>query len=519
VAVFAAYVLFGRLGLLLGAVRGFATLVWAPTGIALAALLLGGRRLLPGVALGAFAVNVWTGATPLVATVLGVGNTLEAVVGAHILRKLGRYRDTFDRLRHVLVLVSLVALLSPVVSATIGVTALTLGRVVPVSDYGHTWRTWWTGDALGDLVVAPLVLSWARASAPKVDALRATEALLVSTLVVSVSLAVFFGPARTMPVEASYALFPLFIWAAIRFDLRGATAATAVASALAIAGTARGFGPFARETLSDSLLALQAFMGSASLTPLVVAAAMADRAHAIRTRDSFLAIVSHDLKNPLSAMQASADLLTRYGAVEALPGHVERHGALVHRSVERMTRLLGDLLDAAAIDAGHLSMKATDESLGGIVDDAVEILTPLAQAKHQTLCTELAPPLSVRCDRQRVLQILSNLVGNAVKFTSEGGAVTLGGSSHGDEVHVFVRDTGVGIGAADLPHVFERFWHGAPESGGGTGLGLFIASGIVEAHGGRIWADSKRGAGTTVFFSLPLSPNGHRGQRAARDER
>lgn len=273
------YLGIAKLGLMLDAVGGFATLVWPPTGLALVALLLFGYRLWPGVWLGAFVVNVWTGAPWPVALGIAAGNTLEAVLGTYALRNWAAFRGSFDQLRHVAGLIVPAALVSTLVSATLGVISLTLGGIVSVHRFWGTWRAWWIGDVLGDLVFAPFLLAWATPGLLKNGLARLAEAILQAGTLTGVCIAVFFRPNGSVsyPFESPYVLFPLFIWAAVRFEVHGAATSTMLASVFAVWGTARGTGPFRRESLADSLLALQTFMGCAALTPLVVGGAIADR--------------------------------------------------------------------------------------------------------------------------------------------------------------------------------------------------------------------------------------------------
>ena len=493
-----------KLGLGLDAVSGFATLVWPPTGLATASLLLFGSRLWPGVFLGAWIVNVWVGAPIGTALGIGIGNTLEAVLGAYALRHFAGYRRTLDSLRLVLVLLGASAL-STLVSATFGVASLALAGIVHSAHQAiETWRAWWVGDVLGDLVVAPLLLTWARAGergTPRAG--RVAEALALGTLLGLASYSVFFRPRYPIyPFESPYVLFPLFMWAALRFELRGATLATAVASVFAVWGTAHGSGPFYREVLSSGLLALQTFMGCAALTSLVVAGVTMDRARAIQAQEVFVATVSHDLKNPLNALLMSGDSLLR-----RLPDElVQKHHQVLRRSVDRMMRLITDLLDASAIEHGHLAVEGTLENMGALIGDAVDLLRPLAATKSVqiTLDVPSGEPAQVLCDRDRVLQVLSNLIGNAIKFSPERSTIAVKEEHTERAVRVSIRDGGPGIEGPELSRVFERHWHAKPSAGGGTGLGLFIAKGIVEAHDGTIGVKSAIGAGSTFFFELPI---------------
>jgi PAS domain S-box-containing protein len=277
------YAIVGRFGLTIAPVHLFASLVWPPTGIALAALLLRGTQLWPGIALGAFLVNAWAGAPVLVAAGISVGNTLEAVVGAHLICRAGERAWSLERLRHVLGFV-LAALLSTTISASVGVSSLLAGGLVARGDVAETWRVWWLGDAAGGLVVGSLLLAWAGRARRALEGRAGTEAAVLGASLIAATLFVFLRP----PVAAAAGfiqacmLLPLLIWGAVRFEVRGATAAVFLASAIAIAGTALGRGPFVQDALSGGLLHLQAFMAIVATAVLVMGAVTAERVAALR---------------------------------------------------------------------------------------------------------------------------------------------------------------------------------------------------------------------------------------------
>jgi signal transduction histidine kinase len=232
-------------------------------------------------------------------------------------------------------------------------------------------------------------------------------------------------------------------------------------------------------------------------------AARSEAEAAVATREELLAIVSHDLRNPLGSIVFSAALLQRTTIDGEAGERVHKSAQTILRCADRMTRLIADLLDLAQIQAGKLAVEQTPQDVEGLIRDCVDMLRPLAATKD--LKGMASAGLHVRCDRERVLQILSNLVGNAIKFTPEGGSICVEARSVGDEGWFSVRDTGQGIPEDELPHVFDRFWQGRKKSHAGIGLGLSIVKGLVEAHGGRLWVESKLGAGTTFFFTLPLA--------------
>lgn len=225
---------------------------------------------------------------------------------------------------------------------------------------------------------------------------------------------------------------------------------------------------------------------------------------AVSTRDEMVAVVSHDLRNPLNVIHLQARLLQCQEKSADIQGPLAR----INRAIGRMDALVRDLLDLAKIESGRFGLHRRPEPVGDIVAENVALVAPLASAKRITLREEVRAGGDVLADRERVFQVLSNLLGNAIKFTPHGGAITVGAEQHeGEDVVVFtVRDTGPGIPADDLPHVFDRYWVKRRAGQEGTGLGLYIAKGIVEAHGGRIEVQSEVGAGTRFAFTLPASP-------------
>jgi integral membrane sensor domain MASE1 len=283
----AIYVAVARLGLQFDPVSRFATLVWPPTGVSLVALVLFGQSLWPGVALGALLANVWIGAPIPVALGIALGNTLEAMLGAYVLWRVPGFRPSLDRLTDALAFVA-VALLTTLVSATIGVTSLYAGGVIQASQSAETWLAWWQGDALGDLVVAAFLLAWAPGVWGRTTVRRGVEAAALGVGLLGASVLLLGGNPAAEGVLSAFqqptTLLPLLIWAALRFGTRGATGATLLVSTVAVWSTARGHGPFLRPELHQSLAVLQAFMCVVVVTCLVLAAVTAERRRADRER-------------------------------------------------------------------------------------------------------------------------------------------------------------------------------------------------------------------------------------------
>jgi len=225
---------------------------------------------------------------------------------------------------------------------------------------------------------------------------------------------------------------------------------------------------------------------------------------ATQARDEVLGVVAHDLRNPLGAILMQAALLRPRGAE---PERRSRKPAeVIERAANRMDRLVNDLLDITRMDAGRLSIEQARVGAAALVTALVAAQEPLASSLALELRLDLAPDLGeIFADPDRLAQAVENLFANAVKFTRPGGRITVGAAPRDGEVLFWVADTGAGIEAGDVPHLFDRFWQAKKVGRQGAGLGLPIVKGIVEAHGGRIWVETQVGVGSTFFFTMPLA--------------
>jgi two-component system, NarL family, sensor histidine kinase FusK len=510
------YVLVARLGLAMDAVGGLATLVWPPSGLALAGLLLFGVRDWPGVALGALLANLWVGAPPVVAAGIALGNTLEAVAGAALLTRLPWFRRQLDEVRSVVALAVLAALASTLVSASTGTLFMVLGHVVPLEHAASTWQAWWIGDLIGDLIVAPLILTFATRD-ERGRAGRRGEALLLAALLTLV-LGLVFGSSNAghlAAFRAPHLLMPLLIWAAVRFGPRGAALATFLVSGGAIWGTALGRGSFVRSTLHASLLELQTFMAVVAITFLVLAAVTAERRgsllrerqaraeaeHAVEVREEFLAVVSHELRTPLTPLELQLEAVLRAvdPADQALRGRVER----AKRQSSRLVRLVEGLLDASRLAAGRLRLEVTEFDCEALALEVIDQAREEATRAGSALNLKVEGMTSGVWDRQRLGQALANLLANAIKY-GRGGPIALELSGGEDGLRIRCIDQGIGIEPGALEVIFRRFERAAPSrNDGGLGLGLYVAREIARAHGGDIAVHSEPGRGSTFTLSLP----------------
>jgi PAS domain S-box-containing protein len=235
---------------------------------------------------------------------------------------------------------------------------------------------------------------------------------------------------------------------------------------------------------------------------------------AVRTRDEVLGVVAHDLRNPLNALTLMASLVE--SAVQ--PEARARHLRAIQQVAEQMDRLIQDLLDVRRIEAGRLPLQPLPLAVGSLLSAVVEVLEPVAAGRGVRLDTVVPQPdLCLRADHDRLQQVLFNLVGNAIKFSPPEAAVTIRAAQDGEEVVFAVSDQGPGIADDHLPYLFQRFWQAPDARHGGAGLGLTIARGIVEAHGGRIWVESVEGEGSTFSFALPAAAHAAREPEPERD--
>ena len=278
------YHLAARVGLQLAYVQINTSPVWPPTGIALAALLTFGLEVWPGVALGVFLGSLLTGAPAPIAVGLTIGNTLEALIGFALLRRVVRFHNAIDRIQDVVGLAA-VSLAAAAISATIGASTLRLYGSAAPADLASIWITWWIGDLLGALVVAPAILVWASPDPLEPQSRRLAEGALLLALLAFVTWYVFGSRPSTGVYHQAliYLVFPFMIWAALRLGQRGSATAIVVVSGIAIWGTVQNYGPFSLQTKNDSLVLLQTFTGVVALTGLFLAATTLERRRASRT--------------------------------------------------------------------------------------------------------------------------------------------------------------------------------------------------------------------------------------------
>jgi signal transduction histidine kinase len=419
-------------------------------------------------------------------------------------------------------LIVLAAVLSTAVSATIGVASLYLGGIAPLADVWTAWRSWWLGDLIGDLVVAPVLLVWATPT-DSMASRRLPEAIALVASVLAVNLLIFGGPAArdAAPFGQAYLVFPPLIWAALRFGQRGAVATTLLTSVIAVWGTASGLGPFARPVLHESLFALQTFMAVTAATFLVLGASIVERrranerlrraheevADANRSKSEFLAVMSHELRTPLNAIAGYVELMSM--ELEAPITAAQRtYLSRIRSNQLHLASMIEDVLSFARVEAGRVTLTMEAVRVCEMLDSLQPVIDPELQRKELLYeCDPADPSLVVHADAEKVRQILVNLLANAMKFTANGGQIGVGAVRERDMVRIWVTDTGIGIPSDQLERVFEPFYQvdrGLTRKHPGMGLGLAIARDFARAMGGDLRLESQPGKGTTA--SLELRP-------------
>ena len=522
----ASYVIVAHAGLSFDALAGFATLVWPPTGIALAALLLLGYRYWPGILIGASVANLIAGAPVAVALAIGGGNTFEALLAVYLLRRVPRFTTTLETIPAVVGLIVLAGMVSTMVSATIGVGALYLGDLVAAAQVRETWRAWWVGDLVGALLVAPVLLVWSEVPRTRFRT-HWSEKVALGAGIVVVSLLTFFNelpwiPTLMTPFHQADLLLAVLIWAAFRFGQRGVVSAILLLSVAAIGATTMGFGPFVVPGLRESLLSLQTFMAIVATTFLLLGAAMAERRAALdrareltevaeradRAKSDFLAVMSHELRTPLTAIAGYAELL-RSGIYGPLAGSQRKAMDRIERSERDLLGLIDAVLTFVKLEKGELMVRSEEVPVTDAFDAVEPLIGPDVREKRVVVERALAGPrLAVQADRKGLEQILGNLVSNASKFTADGGVITLGAERVDGRVRIWVRDTGVGIADEDMHRVFQPFFQvesGTTRRFGGIGLGLTIARDLAHRMGGDVTIAPAEGGGTMASVILPAA--------------
>jgi signal transduction histidine kinase len=541
------YFLAGRYGLSLATLNSSASPVWPPTGLAIGTMLLLGRWIWPSVLIGAFLVNLSNSGDGIASVLMAGGNTVEAILGAWLAERFCGGLQAFAGISNICKFALGPGMLAPAASAAIGSSALLIRNLVPVADLPRVGFTWWMGDAISALVLAPCVVLLGRRNFFRLGRGRVAEALALSAGLFLTGQIAFGGwlPAgqRNLPLE--YLAVPFIVWACYRFGRTGASAAVMALGAIAVTGTVNGFGPFAVRDQNTSLLLLQAFLGTLSLTALILATAMALKRAAmsrmaalveetrganeklrqaeehIRQAQKMEAVgrlaggVAHDFNNLLTAINGYSEVvLTRLAPADPNRAFVEE----IRKAGDRAALVTQQLLAFSRKQMIVPTVLDINEVLGDLENMLARLIGANIELRIRT-----GEAGKVKADPGQVAQVVMNLVINGRDAMPNGGEITIATGEEtlaghetgfhlkpapGRYVRVEVKDSGAGMDAAVRDRLFEPFFStkhvGSANGGSGTGLGLSTVYGIMEQNRGGLKVASEPGQGTSLYAYFPL---------------
>ena len=526
-----AYFATGTFGLGIFIAEGTATLVWPPTGIAIASLLLFGWRLWPGVFVGAFLVNLNIGLPLAAALAIAAGNVAEALIAWWLVQRFCDRSNPFGKVRSNVYYLVLVVLLATHASALVGAVTTVLSGIRPADAFGKVWLLWWLGDAAGALLLVPVIYlatrRWLERANPDRNLLwgitgRYGEFALVAALAGIASLSIYSGwlPERVAS-HLNWLPFLFLLWAARRFSPLATVAISLIVTVCAITGILDAGTLMDRDTVNERLASLYVFLFVQAFSALVASALVHERKQMLRDlfrareeaqraslqKSRFLANMSHEIRTPLNGIIGMASLLQ-----EEVQDREQRDRLrIIQSSADSLLNVLNDIIDHARLEAGKMTLEARDFSLQSLVRDVVGLFQPQAELKGLQLRARIDSniPPSVRGDDTRLRQVLVNLVSNAVKFTDRG-SIDLHVSTDlvaPGTITFTLADTGIGIPADAQERVLEAFTQADASTTrrhGGSGLGLTISKQLVERMGGTLAIHSDGANGTTVVVNLPL---------------
>jgi signal transduction histidine kinase len=510
---------FGKWILNLSVAGGIEISGWSSLGLALAAFVLWGYKVWPGILLGAVFTNYRAGLSLGFSLGLAIAKTLEEILAAYWVRRFANGRRAFDRPQDVLKYFLIAGVGATALGAVLGKITLQLGVYHALDANNPVWLTWWLGGMAKNLIVAPFLILWA--NEPRVSWSRARwlEAAILLALIVTINELVFTG--SFFPGghhhSMSFLCLPMLIYAAYRFGQRETATATAVLAIMAVWHTLEGQGPFLGVGMSvgTSLLVLQVFLSVSAFIPLLLTSAISEekrnfaelkkaKEELLRSNTElhqFANVASHDLQEPLRMVVNYLQLVKlRYR--DKLDQEGQEFIEFAVNGGKRMQDLLHGLLEYARVGSKGKEFKPVP--FEGIFVEAVanlkiRIEELRAQVRHGPLPTVVG-------DRVQLIQLLQNLFANALKFHgSKEPEVRLTAWKSGREWVFECRDNGIGIDPKYFERIFIIFQRlHAREEYEGTGLGLAVCKKIVERHGGRIWVESEPGKGSRFFFTMPV---------------
>jgi signal transduction histidine kinase/ActR/RegA family two-component response regulator len=509
----------GKLGLYFASFTAVSSPVWPPTGIAFAAMLILGYQIWPGIFLGAFFVNLAISGAVFASLGIATGNTLEAVAAVCLTMRYANGRKLFEHAQDFFKFAAL-SMLAAAISATIGVASIALGGIGHWGEFVRIWVTWWLGDLGGFLLFAPFPILWIENSRLTTDHRRLLESSVTLAAIALFGVLVFAGVVpRIENYPIGFICIPILVWSAFRFGQREAATAIFVLTVCAEWGMMRGHGPWARfANQISSYIIPQAFMMTMAVMTMTLAAVVWERRRAEedanearnqaeaanRAKDQFLAMLGHELRNPIAALSSAVRVLEHSDVLS------QQYATLLEIMVRQsghLARMVDDLLDVERLTAARrITLNRRPMNLAECARDCVTALR-LREEYTQHNITLRVEDTWIDGDPDRVAQILTNLLSNACKYTRPEGKIVLSIRSESDRAVICVEDDGDGIPADLLPRIFDLFVQGdrlSDRHPGGLGLGLTLVRRLSEMHGGMVQAHSNGpGQGSTFTVRIP----------------
>lgn len=518
-----------HLGLLLAFQKTNASPVWPPSGIAFAALLLFGKRIWPGIFLGAFSANFFTfaasGAVSLTSNIvlssfIGTGNTLEALAGLWLLRALTSEEDLPFDVRGMLRFIVTVALMCAIASV-VGATTLVTAGLIDQSIFANIWFTWWLGDAVGILTLLPIIVTWTKFNDVVTDTKWWRDFIFIMLATGIVSFCVFWEWLIPDVISSlPYLVVPLMFWSAFRFGLLGGAVSISLVSVIAVIGTVNDLGGFSVDSTHTSLLLLQTFIFIVASTTLLLAAAIEERNRSDlslrktnlyleqqkaeleasnQELEAFSYSISHDLRSPLRTIDGfSSAVIEDYG--NTLNEEAKKHLNRIQSAALRMGEMINDVLQLSKVNQMDLSRGHVD--LTKMAETIFNELKHADEARNISLTFD--KPLYANVDPILFRIALGNLIGNSWKYTASKAEahIEIGERFENGQSYFYIKDNGIGFSMQNVEKLFYVFQRLHNDQIEGTGIGLAIVARIIKRHGGKIWGEGVVGKGAEFRFTV-----------------
>jgi signal transduction histidine kinase len=512
-------VISARLSFLLAIAHGNVCPVWPATGIAIAMVWIHGYKLWPGMVFGVALFTLTTGASWIVVVCSTVASTLEPLIACWLIRRYIGEGYPLNTPRGVFKYVLFVGLIATGLTAILGVAGICLSDPSLWSRFFYLHFTWWLGDVMGAVIVAPALITWARLRNESKTPFSAPRAIFVLSTLVLVDLLVLGIDIDFYGIRYCLAFFciPVLVWASFQFEQSGAVTASVLTCVITLIFTLNGRGPFVQESMNTSLLLLQCFLGVTSMTALVLGAAVnsqriteaslarkADElARSNADLEQFAYVASHDLQEPLRMIGSYCQLLERkYQQMLDVDAKIYIHYAV--DGAHRMQALIDDLLEYSRVGRKPEPFRTVDCEV--ILHKATVNLRSLVRKKNAEVTAGDLP--RIFADPNQITQLFQNLISNGIKYCqTKPPRVHISSELIGHNWHFRVLDNGIGIAPEHRDRIFLIFQRlHTREEYSGTGIGLAICKRIVDNHGGKIWVESNaRSAGSEFYFSIPVN--------------